>query len=205
MELLNKIQKELVVNKNHYSDYGKFNYRSCEDILEAVKPLLGTAILMIEDDIVMLGDRYYVKATVTLKDGGAVISVSAFAREMKERIKMDEPQVTGMASSYARKYALCGLFCLHDERDPDTNDGDGTAGPPLPSKKAEKVLRAVCDKLVDSVPEGRTLLDSKVDGVIYAQQGRYPEDINTAGAVAAWLINILNETNKWNTITKASE
>lgn len=120
MEILNKIQKELKAPKSQFNGFGKYNYRSCEDILEAVKPLLGTATLTLTDEMVMLGDRFYVKATAFLSEGNSRISCSAFARESLDKKGMDAAQITGAASSYARKYALNGLFCIDDTKDADT-------------------------------------------------------------------------------------
>jgi hypothetical protein len=148
---LNRIQRELKAPKNNKNAFGGYYYRSCEDILEAVKPLLDELILTLTDDIIVLGvensgfevktkeyndkakewheqiriaggARYYVKATATLTDGKDKIEVSAFAREAETKKGMDESQVTGAASSYARKYALNGLFAIDDERDADTKD-----------------------------------------------------------------------------------
>ena len=120
---LAKIQQELKAAKSQRNDFGKYNYRSCEDILEAVKPLLGECIVTITDDIQEIAGRVYVKATVSFALGDVVITVSAFAREALNKKGMDEAQITGAASSYARKYALNGLFLIDDNKDPDTQDG----------------------------------------------------------------------------------
>jgi hypothetical protein len=122
MKTLNKIQKELKAPKGQKNTFGNYNYRSCEDILEAVKPLLGDAVLTIQDEIVLIGDRYYVKATATLTEDEKSISTSAFARESLDKKGMDSAQITGATSSYARKYALNGLFCIDDTKDADTKD-----------------------------------------------------------------------------------
>lgn len=116
------IQSMLKAPKGQYNSFGKYNYRSCEDILEGVKPLLSEQelILTIEDSIEMIGDRYYVKATATLSDGTNSISTSAYARESIDKKGMDASQVTGATSSYARKYALNGLLCIDDTKDADT-------------------------------------------------------------------------------------
>lgn len=126
MEELKRIQSELKAPKGQYNSFGKYNYRSCEDILEAVKPLLSkhNAQLTISDDIVLVGDRVYVKATAKLKTEKEEIEVSAFAREAETKKGMDESQVTGTASSYARKYALNGLFLIDDTKDADTNENN---------------------------------------------------------------------------------
>lgn len=122
MEKLLKIQQTLKAPKNQRNNFGGFNYRSCEDILEAVKPLLDGAILTLNDEIVLLGNRFYVKATATFIDGDFQTSTTAFAREPDTKKGMDEPQITGTASSYARKYALNGLFLIDDQKDADTNE-----------------------------------------------------------------------------------
>lgn len=119
---LNVIQTKLNVPKNQFNSFGKYNYRSCEDILEAVKPLLGGLSLLLCDEIVLIGDRYYLKATATLTDGTETVSVAAYAREENEKKGMDSAQLTGATSSYARKYALAGLFLLDDNKDADTMD-----------------------------------------------------------------------------------
>lgn len=123
MTKLCDIQKALKAPKGQYNKFGGYAYRSCEDILEAVKPLLGDASLVIYDEIVLVGDRYYVKATADLQCEEGRYQVSGYAREPEDRKGMDPSQVTGSASSYARKYALNGLFCIDDTKDPDaTND-----------------------------------------------------------------------------------
>lgn len=125
MDCLRSIQCELKAPKGQYNSFGKYHYRSCEDILEAVKPLLDKykATVYITDDMVSVGDRVYVKATATIVDaGGKEVSVSAFAREPLDRKGMDSSQITGASSSYARKYALNGLFLIDDTKDVDTEE-----------------------------------------------------------------------------------
>lgn len=122
--ILQQIQSELKAPKGQTNTFGGYKYRSCEDILEALKPVLAKyqAAVILSDEIVQLGDRWYVKATATLKTKEGDISVTAFARETETRKGMDESQITGSASSYARKYALNGLFCIDDTKDADTMD-----------------------------------------------------------------------------------
>ena len=122
IEKLSRIQAALKAPKNQRNDFGKYNYRSCEDILEAVKPLLAQEglVLTITDSIEAIANRVYVKATATITDGEKSIFTEAYAREADGRKGMDESQVTGSASSYARKYALNGLFCIDDTKDADT-------------------------------------------------------------------------------------
>lgn len=116
---LARIQRELKAPKNQFNSFGKYNYRSCEDILEGVKPLLNDCVLTLSDDVVAVGSRVYVKATATISLGGETVSVSANAREAETKKGMDDSQITGAASSYARKYALNGLFCIDDTKDAD--------------------------------------------------------------------------------------
>lgn len=124
MGVLTGVQAKLKAPKNQVNKFGGYKYRSCEDILEAVKPLLDEcdATLTISDSIELIADRVYVKATATFKAGEEVESVTAYAREPSNKKGMDEPQITGTASSYARKYALNGLFLIDDTKDPDTNE-----------------------------------------------------------------------------------
>lgn len=120
------VQAELKAPKGQHNSFGKYDYRSAEDIIEAVKPLLkeNGLFLNMSDDIVLIGDRYYVKATVKVVDvvTGESVQTSALAREAAQKKGMDESQVTGTASSYARKYALNGLFAIDDNRDADTDE-----------------------------------------------------------------------------------
>lgn len=135
MEILNKIQQELKAPKGQFNSFGKYNYRSCEDILEAVKPLLGEAILTLHDEVVNVGQFNYVKARATIRKGEEKIFVEAYAREAVTKKGMDDAQITGSASSYARKYALNGLFCIDDTKDADTMDNSvKIAQKPIPSQ-----------------------------------------------------------------------
>ena len=123
MTLLASIQKGLKAPKSQTNAFGKYKYRSCEDILEAVKPLLGDGTLVLSDELVLIGDRYYVKATAALIDDvGLVSTTTAYAREELDKKGMDAAQITGACSSYARKYALNGLFLIDDTKDADTMD-----------------------------------------------------------------------------------
>ena len=135
------VQSELKAPKGQYNSFGKYNYRSCEDILEGVKPLLNKygLYLKISDAVEMIGDRYYIKATATLSDTDNCISTSAYAREPLEKKGADASQVTGATSSYARKYALNGLLCIDD-----TKDADSVEDKPLPQTTAYswKTLKA---------------------------------------------------------------
>lgn len=115
------VQQTLNAPKNQRNNFGGYNYRSAEDILEAVKPLLQSITLTVSDEIVLIGNRYYVKATATLSDGEDEIAATAYAREEESKKGMDASQLTGATSSYARKYALNGLFCIDDARDSDTD------------------------------------------------------------------------------------
>ena len=128
-EKLMNIQVELKAPKNLYNSFGKYKYRSCEDIVESVKPLLkqNGLLLTLSDEIVLIGDRFYVKATAvvsSVEDGG-YITVSAFAREEENKKGMDGSQVTGASSSYARKYALNGMFAIDDTKDSDSTNTHG--------------------------------------------------------------------------------
>jgi len=126
MNRIIEIQQELKAPKGQYNSFGKYKYRNCEDILEAVKPLLAARNLFItlNDEIEYIGTRFYVKATATIYDNGGkkLASTSAYAREEESKKGMDGSQVTGASSSYARKYALNGLFAIDDTKDSDTTN-----------------------------------------------------------------------------------
>jgi len=119
---LSIVQKNLVANKGQTNSFGKYSYRSCEDILEALKPHLDGCTVTLSDEMVMVGDRIYVKSTATFADDSHAIDVTAFAREPESRKGMDDAQLTGATGSYSRKYALNGLFCIDDVKDADTMD-----------------------------------------------------------------------------------
>jgi hypothetical protein len=119
---LSIVQKNLVANKGQTNSFGKYSYRSCEDILEALKPHLDGCTVTLSDDIIMVGDRIYVRSTATFSDDAQGISTSAWAREPQSRKGMDDAQLTGATSSYSRKYALNGLFGIDDVKDADTMD-----------------------------------------------------------------------------------
>ena len=125
MTLIDKlaaIQTKLHAPKNQHNKFGGYNYRSCEGILEAVKPLLDGLVLTISDEVTEVGGRIYVKATARLTDGKDAMTATAFAREAESRKGMDDSQLTGSASSYARKYALNGLLLIDDNKDADSQD-----------------------------------------------------------------------------------
>jgi len=124
IEKLIKIQKELKVPKNQRNSFGNYNYRSCEDIVEHANPLCHAAglSLVIKDEVVEVGGRVYVKATAMLSDKDTTAEATGWAREALTKKGMDEAQITGSASSYARKYALNGLFAIDDTKDADTDE-----------------------------------------------------------------------------------
>jgi hypothetical protein len=143
-DALHRIQKTLKAPKGQYNSFGKYHYRSCEDILEGLKAVLEAGeTVTITDEIVMVGDRFYIKATASFCFGGQCVSSTGYAREPESRKGMDDSQVTGSTSSYARKYALNALFLIDDTKDADaTNDHEKK-----PATKAEKP-----EKKVDETP-----------------------------------------------------
>ena len=144
MKELIAIQTELKAPKNQFNSFGKYKYRSLEDIFEALKPLLAKqkCFVSLNDEIMLIGDRYYIKATATIRnDSGDSVSVSAMAREEENKKGMDSAQLTGATSSYARKYALNGLFAIDDTKDADATNTHGNEQQqkaPSPSKASEE-------------------------------------------------------------------
>lgn len=128
-EKLAKVQTVLKAPKNQYNAFGKYAYRSCEDILEAAKPLCveNGLVLNLSDDVIAVSNRIYVKATASVTDAesGEIVQATGFAREPESKKGTDESQITGAASSYARKYALNGLFCIDDTKDADATNTHG--------------------------------------------------------------------------------
>lgn len=157
-EKLAAVQSALKAPKSQYNAFGKYHYRNCEDIIEAAKPLLKAngLLLVLADELEHIGDRFYVKAIATVIDttDGTSFAVTAYAREEQEKKGMDGSQVTGASSSYARKYALNGMFAIDDTKDSDTtNTGDGK------SHKMESFEDAVGYVLTFGQYEGETLGD----------------------------------------------
>lgn len=154
-EKLLEIQTELKAPKSQYNAFGKYNYRNCEDILEALKPLLAKvkATVVITDEIVNIAQRFYVKATVRLinVENKEVIETSAYAREPENKKGLDESQITGSTSSYARKYALNAMFAIDDTKDsdyaPDSNSKTATApkNKPLSKETQEEINRRIME------------------------------------------------------------
>lgn len=187
MEKLIKIQKELKAPKGLFNSFGNYKYRSCEAILEAVKPLLDGAVLTLSDDIVYLDGEYthrdkdgsdivkgkvYVKATATISDGATSISVSAFAREAPTKKGMDDSQITGAASSYARKYALNGLFLIDDTKDADTQD----------NTKADVITDKQKNTIIDMIADTNTNIDNflkylKIDSIDQMSKAVYKKAV----------------------------
>ena len=145
---LREIQANLHVGKTQYNDFGKYMFRNQEDILEAVKPMLEKAglTLFLTDELLLIGERYYVKATATITDGEAEVKVSAYAREELAKKGMDSSQVTGSSSSYARKYALGGMFLLDESKDADTLNKTKDFGAKKTVKSKLEILKDIADE-----------------------------------------------------------
>ena len=156
---LSRIQRELKAPKNLYNNFGKYAYRNAEGILEALKPLLGDLSLIISDEPVMIGERYYIRASVTLTDGNESITTWAYAREDNEKKGMDGCQITGACSSYARKYALNALLMIDDSKDSD----DDSLSPKNPENQKEEKKAAPVKKDAPATVE-------KIDKVPALQQ-----------------------------------
>ena len=181
-EALGEIQHRLKAPKNQTNKFGGYNYRSAEDILEAVKPLAHEvgATVNCSDEVLMVGDRFYVVATAILTTyDGEQVAVQGWAREQDERKGMDASQVTGSASSYARKYALSGLFAIDDEKDADAQEPEQPKR--KKAKKPDDLAQAKRD-LMDAVKgyAERMGLDSKAIAGGIAERPDYPENKENA-------------------------
>jgi len=154
---LQEIQLKLNAPKNQFNSFGKYNYRNQEDILEALKPILAPYkyFVLISDDIVQVGDRFYIKATVRLYDETmkVVAETTAFAREPLSRKGMVEAQCTGSTSSYARKYALNGMFLIDDNKDPDNSNNSNNTEPP------KKISTDQLTEILDLMDETKSDVD----------------------------------------------
>ena len=189
-EKLSAIQCELKAPKNQFNKFGGYNYRSCEDILEAVKPLCAKykTTLVLEDEIVSIGTRYYVKATATLYDcentgdNAEDLFSTAYAREEESKKGMDGSQVTGASSSYARKYALNGLFSIDDAKDSDaTNTGESAAQKPAAAQKSDAQKKEPVPEITPDAVASAGILDPQgmidwVEGKIGCPVARFNEE-----------------------------
>lgn len=180
------VQVSLKAPKDQNNSFGGYKYRSCESILEAVKPLLkdNALVLTLSDSVEQIGTRFYIKATATLHDTASACRLdnSAYARECDSKKGMDDSQLTGACSSYARKYALCGLLAIDDNKDADTEEysrsTQGTAAPSANKKKTAEtperpshvappavenaVLCADCNKIIADTQVGNSLINGAV-------------------------------------------
>lgn len=191
--LLN-VQARLKVPKSQYNSFGKYSYRSCEDILEAVKPLLieNGLLLFLNDSIEKVEDRYYVKATATVTNGSESTSVSAYAREPDDKKGSDASQVTGACSSYARKYALNALFLIDDTKDADATNDHGKARKAGSPGGSRKPVAASAPGPVASVPPGRERLS---EGQVSEMRSLLKETAATLGVSASVaMTRVLEET-----------
>ena len=157
-----EVQNKLKAPKNQFNKFGNYAYRNCEDILEALKPILSEvkAVVNISDEVVLVGERYYIKATVKFIDAetGEIVEASAMAREEENKKGMDASQLTGSTSSYARKYALNGLFAIDDTKDADTTNTHG--------KENVKSLSEAQLKRMYVIGKNAGYENSKVDSMI---------------------------------------
>lgn len=201
-KVLHEIQKSLKVPKERRNSFGNYNFRNCEDIVEAVKKILPeNAAINISDEIIMMGDRFYVKAIVSLLYGGERITSCGYAREALERKGMDSGQLTGATSSYARKYALCGLFAIDDGVDADSMDN--TEKPKAEVKQVKKVEakpetpQGVYDRLVAAINKQKSMGELNkfllTQSVKDAMDKLYLDDVNLSDKLAD-LVASKNET-----------
>lgn len=155
-----EVQKELKAPKSQKNDFGNYNYRSAEDILEAVKPLniANELLLTLSDEPVLIGTYQYIKATATITNGKDTHSVTAYARESESKKGMDASQITGTASSYARKYALNGLYLIDDTKDADTNEHQQQS-----DKKTTATTQQPANNLI--TPAQKNALSAKVGNI----------------------------------------
>ena len=192
-EKLIEVQKDLKAPKGQYNSFGKYNYRSAEDILEAVKPLNAKhgLLLTLSDEPVFIGEWHYIKATATITDGELTHTVTAYARESLSKKGMDDSQITGTASSYARKYALNGLYLIDDTKDADTDEYQNQNK----TEKKEPITdpqKKTIDKLLKSKVNDKYSYDDLV--------GHLQSKVGTKQPIEKWTknqaskaLNILNE------------
>lgn len=194
-EKLSAIQSQVHVGKGQYNSFGKYSYRSAEDILEAVKPVCreNGCVLTLADEMVVLEGRFYVKAIATLTDIESLetVSVTAFAREEETKKGMDASQVTGACSSYARKYALNGLFNLDDSKDADI---DAYTEAQNRAKKEEAEQKIMAQEQADKVISSAEL--KKLEKLIKDREGTDPYEKRVEGCCKKYGVSSLSELKK---------
>lgn len=192
MKLLNEIQQKIKAPKTQKNTHGGYMYRSCSDILSAVKPFLtdGVAFLHMTDELVQVGDKNYVKATVTLTQGSEKMVATGFAREADEQKGMNAGQLSCSTSSYARKLALSGLFAIDDSHDTGNGTGNGKDKPRTNLAAVKAVYAVFVDKHADALPDGFEFsLDAFKKAVKakaaeeYKETPKWTEDVVTTLAV----------------------
>ena len=189
IERLSEIQRTLNAPKTQFNSFGKYSYRNCEDILQAVKPLLKGDALTVSDEIIMVGDRFYVRATATFYHADLSHSVSAFARESFDKKGMDSAQITGSTSSYARKYALNGLLLIDDNKDPDSKDNSQQSQVAQPARGAPHV----------NSKEGQAIkAEARNQSSIYATISGHLANVMEYDYAAEALAEITDENEKQN-------
>jgi len=170
-EELARVQRVLKAPKGQYNSFGNYYFRSCEDILESVKMVTNYPIT-VEDDIVAINDRFYVKAKATFIDpeSSDKIYVTAFAREPQNKKGMDEAQITGSTSSYARKYALNGLFCIDDTRDSDTMNNNEPTQKPKNTTTQKETISTTEKPWYNDLLKHKALMESEIDSKLKTPQ-----------------------------------
>lgn len=196
-----KIQTELKAPKGQFNSFGKYNYRSCEDILEALKPLTSThnCVLNVSDQLVYVGNRFYIESSATLTDieDNSFITNKAYAREEEVKKGMDGSQITGTASSYARKYALNGLFCIDDTKDADTdeftkNDQKKDTEPPK-NEDAERQKRI--EEKTNTLAIARKCNKKTVTDAVNNACGDNKTDVAREAVLDAYLLKLKSANN----------
>lgn len=174
LKLVN-VQTKLKAPKSQYNSFGKYSYRNCEDILEALKPLLDEekAIVNLSDSVVLIGERYYIEASAKFIDAetGEVVEVKGLAREEDSKKGMDSSQLTGSTSSYARKYALNGLFAIDDTKDSDTTNAHGK----LDSKPKQTTTNINIQPNMQSMSEANIISEGQMKRMYVLAKGKSPE------------------------------
>ena len=203
------IQSVLKAPKNQHNNFGKYDYRSAEDILNALKPILKAynSTLILSDEPFFIGNWHYIKATATLKTPDDKYSVTAYARESETKKGMDSSQITGTASSYARKYALNGMFLIDDTKDADTNDYHRQTGNVAPTRNTRQVPRQNTSSLNAKKRLVNELYKKIADSMQADAKSIRTEAIKQAATKPEWeksddagkqaiLLNVLNEMSK---------
>lgn len=200
--MISNVQEKLRAPKSQYNSFGKYSYRSTEDILAGLKPLLAKehAVLTLDDELVLIGERYYVKSTARYSDADGTYSSTGYAREADRKKGMDDSQVTGTASSYARKYALNGLFLIDDTKDADSQEYHRQTGGQKKTAARKPTGKTSEEKAIEAKKKQYGVIVQKLSGLTGDNESAIKSRIFESAKKSGDTDKATTPISKWNTL-----